>query len=263
MSSMNVENAVVLAAGMGRRLRPMTERLPKPLLPVNGVPILQNCLDCLAQIGVRRAAIAIGHHAEKIVQTFGERRGPMSISYVRIDGFQAKNNVVSLWELRQHLNTDSFVIDGDVFFQPSLLSRLCDAGRPNVIAVDALPNGGHGAVVELDANSRVKRLFVLEDGDYREPDEQAPLWKTASVQLFGTEFLQRHLLPEIEATIRAGRLSEFYELAVGRLIERDATEISAVRCPHDEWIEVDDPIDYATAQIAFATSAATEQGQRR
>src|SRR5690606_27147683 len=73
---MKIENAMVLAAGLGTRLRPVTDRMPKPLVPVAGKPMIDYGLDALATAGVRRAVVNVHHFADRMIAHLKDRREP-------------------------------------------------------------------------------------------------------------------------------------------------------------------------------------------
>src|SRR4029453_14376450 len=111
------QRAVILAAGLGSRLRPFTDDRPKPLVPVHGMPILHNALLNLAAVGVKEVTIVVGYRRQIIERYGGEFFAGMHIFYVTSDAFESTGSAYSLWLAREALlSGDSWLLEGDVFF---------------------------------------------------------------------------------------------------------------------------------------------------
>ncbi|WP_433663269.1 NTP transferase domain-containing protein [Nocardia sp. CA-128927] len=142
-----VRLAVVLAAGLGTRFGIAT--VPKPLVAVAGVPILHRTLAALVEVGVRRVVIVVGHRAAEIVAAVGEVFDGIAITYVHSDRYQETNNAYSLWLAREHLGDDLFLVEGDVAFDPKVLSRLMSRPESAVLAVAPPSLSGCGETLGL------------------------------------------------------------------------------------------------------------------
>ncbi len=112
--------AIILVAGVARRLAPLTDATHKALLPVGGRPILARMLDALAWAGVRRAALVVGHCADQVRALAGERVGRMAIDYV-VNPEYTRGSVLSLYAARQYLREPALVMDADVLFPREFL----------------------------------------------------------------------------------------------------------------------------------------------
>lgn len=108
------DQVIILAAGLGSRLMPMTAGVPKPLVPVAGVPIIQRSLAALARCGVKRAIIVLGYRAEQIRETLTEWCPLEEVHFIHSDCYRYKNNSTSLWAAREFLCCNTLIMDGDV-----------------------------------------------------------------------------------------------------------------------------------------------------
>ena len=106
--------AVILAAGMGTRLRPLTMSFPKCLVPVNSKPILEHQLEALLTAGVRDVILVVGYLSELVSGNYGIRYGDMNIHYVQNHMYDRTNNIYSLWLARQHLDNQVLLLEGDL-----------------------------------------------------------------------------------------------------------------------------------------------------
>jgi len=165
-----IRKAVILAAGVGDRLRPLTDRLPKCLVPVNGVPILINTLTHLADSGIRETVIVVGHLKETILERIGDRFRGMKIIYVESERYATTNNIYSLWLAREYLDGDILLLEADVYFERELLDGLLRAGGENHAVVAHHKSWMSGTVVRLDDEDNIE---VMVGSRYQESDFEA------------------------------------------------------------------------------------------
>ena len=128
-------NAVVLAAGVARRLAPATDRTHKCLLPVGGSPILARLLAALEAVGIREAILVVGHYADQLRQLAGDRFGRLGVRYVDNPEY-TKGSVLSLYAARAHLREPVLVMDADVVFPREFLRRLIGTPSPSAVLLD-------------------------------------------------------------------------------------------------------------------------------
>lgn len=165
--------AMVLAAGLGKRMRPITERIPKPLVRVAGKTLLDRALDALADAGVERAVVNVHHFAEQIVDHVSHRQVPAVLISDEADALldSAGGIVKALPVLGNRpfyvLNADTFWIDGG---EPNLrrLALEWDGSRMDILLMLADPAHatGHTGSTDflLDADGRISRSAGAPDG---------------------------------------------------------------------------------------------------
>ncbi len=127
--------AVILAAGVGGRLAPLTRDLPKCLLPVGGRSLLERMLGALADAGVDEAVLVVGHRKERIRAAVGSRFGRLPVRYVENPDYRQRS-LLSLWCARDLLDGDVLIMDADVLFDPELLTRLVTSPLPSALLLD-------------------------------------------------------------------------------------------------------------------------------
>jgi choline kinase len=128
--------AIVLAAGVARRLAPITDHTHKCLLPIGGRHLLDRMLDALAAHGVEETVLVVGHCQDQVRAAAGSRRGGMRIRYVENPDYQ-KGSILSLWRARETLLQDStLVMDADVLFPPDFLGRLIASPAASALLLD-------------------------------------------------------------------------------------------------------------------------------
>ena len=116
--------AIILAAGRGSRLLPLTETLPKCLLPVAGTTVLSLQLDTLERVGVDEAIIITGFMAGSVEAEVSDRSGPMRVQTLFNPFYQVADNLASCWMARDHMTSDFLLINGDTLFEETLAAQV-------------------------------------------------------------------------------------------------------------------------------------------
>ena len=128
-------NAIILAAGVARRLAPLTDKTHKALLPVGGRPLLARMLAALAESNIRETVIVVGHCADQVRALAGSRLGRMAIRYVDNPDY-TKGSVLSLYAARAAMAEPTLIMDADVLFPRELLRRLLATPAPSALLLD-------------------------------------------------------------------------------------------------------------------------------
>ena len=118
---MTTSYAVILAAGVGNRLKPLTNTVPKCLVEVNGKTIMGNALQALSANGVEHVYVVVGHLSSLVRETIGPRSNDMTIEFIENDIFKSTNSMYSLYLGLKDMQQATWVIEGDVFFEAQIL----------------------------------------------------------------------------------------------------------------------------------------------
>jgi histidinol-phosphate/aromatic aminotransferase/cobyric acid decarboxylase-like protein/choline kinase len=236
---------------VGDRLRPLTDRLPKCLVPVNGVPILVNTLTHLADSGIRETVIVVGYLKEKILERIGDRFRGMKITYVESERYATTNNIYSLWLVREYLDEDILLLEADIYFERELLDSLLCARGENHAAVAHHQPWMSGTVVRLDEHDNIEAMV---ESRRQGPDfDYSNTFKTVNIYRLGDRFLREHFLPCLDATIASGKVHDYYETLLNELCSENGLTLAAVRCDAISWIEIDNQDDLTAANYMFAS----------
>lgn len=238
--------AVILAAGLGTRLKPLTDKAPKCLTEVNGKPILVNMLENLEKAGIKNTDIVVGYLADAIKDKIGNKFGEMNINYVENQIYDKTNSSYSLWLAVKNLNEDILILEGDVFFEEAILSDLMRNKNDSTVVEKYNPELD-GSFVELKVNrvsdwihkSRRKENFTKEDK-----------FKTVNIHKFSKSFLNTYLLPTLSNHTEEKGGTEPIEYIMEDMVKNNA-QIEAVQVEEKKWVEIDDTNDLKLAETTF------------
>jgi histidinol-phosphate/aromatic aminotransferase/cobyric acid decarboxylase-like protein/GTP:adenosylcobinamide-phosphate guanylyltransferase len=249
LSSARVRRAVVLAAGLGTRMRPLTSDIPKCLVEVNGIPVLFRSLRVLALAGVTEAVIVVGHEAAQVRRRIGNTFAGIDIVYVDAPLFDTTNNIRSLWDARGYCDEDVLLLEGDVVFDLEVVMRLRDQ-RGSSMAVAPDHANFSGTVVRHDDNDVVTGFTLGADRDRTLDDDVAQ--KTVNIYLLRAEVLRTKILPELCRQVERGNVQAFYESVFRDLVaDGSFPDLVAVDISTSRWYELDNTRDLDLAEFIF------------
>ncbi|MBI4118621.1 MAG: DUF4147 domain-containing protein [Parcubacteria group bacterium] len=235
--------AVICAAGEGKRMRPLTLKYPKALLPVGEKTIIEYMLDNLSACGITEVVIVVGHCREAVQEKVGVRYKNCSITYVLNSEYESTNNIYSLWLARDHITDGMIFFNGDIIFHPGILEGILSNDFENSFVADPSPK------LEDDAMK-----VVLENGSMRKIGKH--LKSDASAWAIGIYKLSQEAsgvyFKEAEKLFEAGNRNISFVVPLQAMVGRFALRKHKV-LPHYAWAEVDTPDDYEKAKACIGT----------
>ena len=177
---------LILAAGMGTRLDPLTRTRPKCMVHVAGRPIMEYQLDSLRKAGVKDCAIVVGYMADSVRGHFGSSYRGVSLSYVENTIYAETNNLYSLWLAKAKLNDDLLLLEGDLVFDDQIIRKLVQTDEQNVAIVDRFRSHMDGTVIL--ASRGVADSMVLK-ADQGPEFDYGPALKTVNIYRLSRESL--------------------------------------------------------------------------
>lgn len=241
--------AILLCAGIGHRMYPLTASTPKCLVEVDGVPILVRSLLALGEAGVTEAVIVVGHEAEQVRRRIGTHFAGIDIRYVDAPRFDSTNNIRSLWDARRYCDQDVLLVEGDVVFDAEVVTRLCEqSGSSLAVAVNTAEFSG--TVVSQDADGQVT-AFIL-GADVAGTGVGADARKTVNIYLLRADALRTAILPELCRQVELGNVHTYYETVFRDLVaDGSLPALTAVDVTGSRWYELDDHRDLEIAEFMF------------
>lgn len=234
--------AVILAAGIASRLRPLTNNTPKCLLYVGAKNILELTIENLLVNNLREIIIITGY-LENQIRDFMKIRFPqLNISYIHNDLFATTNNIYSLWLAREAVpGDDMLMMDSDIVFEKDIISKLIYSGYENCLALKR--HEMHEEEIKLKVDSKNR---VLEISKEVNPAEAAG--ESVGIEIFGKNTLPI-LFSILDRKVSAEKnVNQFYEAAFQELV-RDGHDLYAVDCSEYFCIEIDTEPDLKDAEL--------------
>ncbi len=247
--------ALILAAGMGRRLGGLTHDKTKAMVEVNGKSLIARMLEAIAGAGIRKTIIVTGHGAAGLRAFVDKNRGDLDIIFVDNPLYETTNNIYSLWLARSHLEADdTLLLESDIIFEPEVLREVVQSPARNLAVVAKFEPWMDGTVTILDPDENIvdivpKGLFKWADADN--------YYKTVNIYKFSSDFAKRFYLPFLNAYITSFGRSKYYEQVLTVITYLNKSELKAHPLRGRKWYEIDDANDLAVAETLFA-----DRGQR-
>ncbi len=240
------KKAIILLAGMGTRLKPVTDDIPKCLVKINGKSILENTLSRLNEFGINEVTLVVGYLANKIQEKIGDSFKRIKIKYIKSNIYDKTNNSYSLWIGIKNLDEDLLILEGDIFFESKLLKSFIDDKHKNKTLVEKWNSKLDGSFVEVD-NGIVKAWIHKKDRPEEFKIENK--YKTVNIHSFSKEFINTWLKPELKTHIEETGGTEPIETIFKNIVTKGCT-ISAPETK-GKWFEIDDVNDLKMAEEIF------------
>ncbi|MDE7381490.1 MAG: aminotransferase class I/II-fold pyridoxal phosphate-dependent enzyme [Muribaculaceae bacterium] len=242
--------AIILAAGMGRRLGELTADNTKCMVKVNGVMLIDRLLQQLSSLNLTRIIIVIGYKGDALREYVASRYSHLNLVFVRNDVFDKTNNIYSLWLARDYISTEeTLLLESDLIFEDSVLKAAVEAPYKDCALVSKYESWMDGTMVKIDDYHNIVNFIPKKAFDYDETDHY---YKTVNIYKFSKEFLIGQYLPFLEAYIKVLGENEYYEQVLRVLTMIDSTGIKALPISGKHWYEIDDIQDLRIAEAIFA-----------
>lgn len=243
--------AIILAAGMGRRLGRHTKDNTKCMVEVNGRRLIDRMLTQLSGLGLRRVVIVVGYKGDNLKRHIGSRyEGRLNIEYVENPVYDRTNNIYSLFLAKDKLKEDdTLLLESDLIFSDRMLPMIAGDPRPNIALVSKYETWMDGTMVKIDNDCNIvnfvpKKAFCFDDAD--------EYYKTVNIYKFSREFATDKYVPFLEAYCHALGNNEYYEQVLRVITLLNTSDLKALPVEGEKWYEIDDAQDLDIAEALFA-----------
>lgn len=243
--------AIILAAGMGKRLKDLTKDNTKCMIKVNDITLIERMLSQLDRLNLSKIVIVIGYEGQKLVDFINQLDIKTKIVYVNNPIYYRTNNIYSLYLAKEYLlKEDTLLLESDLIFEDEVLDKILNDPYPNLALVAKFESWMDGTVVTLDNSDNITRFIPTKHFSFEEiPD----YYKTVNIYKFSKEFSSSHYVPFLEAYCKALGHNEYYEQVLRVITLLDKPEIKAIRLHDELWYEIDDIQDLDIAESIFAS----------
>jgi histidinol-phosphate/aromatic aminotransferase/cobyric acid decarboxylase-like protein len=244
--------AIILAAGMGKRLGEYTHYNTKCMLEVNGIKLIDRALESLHTLSVSRVVLVVGYQGQNVKDYVGDNYKGTPIVYVDNPVYDKTNNIYSLFLAKDFmLEDDTILLESDLIYDPAIVRKLLDDDFPNIALVDKYESWMDGTVVTIDNESHITR-FV--DKNHFEFNEIKNYYKTVNIYKFSKDFSAKYYVPFLAAYSTALGNNEYYEQVLRVILHLHDAPIKALPLSGETWYEIDDIQDLDIASGMFAPS---------
>ena len=250
--------AVILAAGMGKRLKNLTRDNTKCMVEVNGVTLIDRMLHQLERHHLSRIVIVVGYKGQKLIDYISTLDIQTPIVYVNNPVYDKTNNIYSLFLAKDYLcREDTILLESDLIFDDEVLTALIDDSRDTLALVDKYESWMDGTCLKLTADDKIKSFVPGKNFNF---DDRHEYYKTVNIYKFSQHFSETRYAPFLDAYSKALGNNEYYEQVLRVIMMLDEPEIRAKRLEKlrndtDKyfWYEIDDVQDLDIASSMFAS----------
>ena len=241
--------AIILAAGMGKRLKELTQNNTKCMVKVNGQTLIERMLSQIDARHLSRIVIVVGYEGQKLMDYIATLPVKTPIVYVKNPIYDKTNNIYSLFLAKDYLcEEDTLLFESDLIFEDSVISALLEDPRDTLALVDRYESWMDGTCIKIGENDSIEsfvpgKKFRFEDNrDY---------FKTVNIYKFSRNFSVSHYVPFLDAYQKALGMNEYYEQVLRVITMLDEPVIRAKRLNGQRWYEIDDIQDLNIAESLF------------
>ncbi len=237
-----ISTALLLAAGTGSRLFPLTKSSPKCLTLVNEKSILERLINNLKKQGFKRLVIVTGYKNECIMDFLGSKSGDLNIEYIHSPLYRSTNNIYSLWMARNVINEPFVLFESDLVISTSLLDEMV---YPDKMAVAKMQPWLNGTTVSINKQNQVTKFHEGTTEAYTNIR-----YKTVNIYSFSLSSWQA-IVKKLSQHIAAGKVNSYYETVFSEMTDDKTLSFESVSFDHKPWYEIDTIKDLAEAVKLF------------
>lgn len=242
--------AIILAAGMGKRLKELTQDNTKCMVKVNGVTIIDRMLHQIESKDLERIVIVVGYEGQKLIDYIATLGIKTPIIYIENPIYDKTNNIYSLALAKDWLcKEDTLLFESDIIFEDAVLDELLNDPRDTLALVDKYESWMDGTCLKIDDKDRIIEFVPGKHLDFRDRDQY---FKTVNIYKFSKKFSSKYYVPFLEAYQKALGENEYYEQVLRVITMLDQPVIRAKRLTGQKWYEIDDVQDLDIAESIFA-----------
>ncbi|MBS1519043.1 MAG: phosphocholine cytidylyltransferase family protein [Bacteroidetes bacterium] len=236
--------AVILAAGASKRLRPLTDNTPKCLLDVRGKNLLHRTIENVSAYGINEFIFVTGYRENMIRDYMNENFPDLEMTFITNSGYDTNNNSYSLWMTRDLIKDDIILLDSDILFDKKIIGKLISSGHENCLAVNFTD----------DLDEEQIKVILGENDKVLEIGKEIPVEKSAGesigIEKFSSYFMKELFIILDRKISKENIVNEFYEASFQEVInnKNSGNSIFAVDVSEFSCMEIDTVGDYEKAQ---------------
>ena len=241
--------AIILAAGMGKRLKELTQNNTKCMVKVNGVTLIDRMLHQIEKQNLSRIIIVVGYEGQKLIDYIGTLDIKTPVVFIDNPIYDKTNNIYSLALAKEWLlKEDTLLFESDLIFEDSVLDALVSDPRETLALVDKYESWMDGTCVKLGEDDTIEAFVPGKKFKFKDIKDY---YKTVNLYKFSKQFSETHYVPFLNAYQAALGENEYYEQVLRVITMLDEPVIKAKRLEGQRWYEIDDIQDLDIAESIF------------
>lgn len=242
--------AIILAAGMGKRLKELTSNATKCMVEVNGEMMIHKTLMHLEKLNLNKIVLVVGYEGQQLMDYVNSLGLKTPVEYVVNDVYDKTNNIYSLYLAKEYLlQDDTLLLESDLVYEEAVIRKLVDTPYPSLVLVDKFESWMDGTCITVDEDDNITSFVSKREFDFTKTDEY---YKTVNLYKFSKNFSEKYYVPFLEAYCNAMGLNEYYEQVLKVITFLGDLEIKAVKLNGEKWYEIDDVQDLDIAESLLA-----------
>ena len=241
--------AIILAAGMGKRLGELTKNNTKCMVEVDGVRLIERALRILDRKNLNRIILVVGYQHENLMAFVNSLGIQTQIGFIINEVYDKSNNIFSLSLAKeQMIEDDTLLLESDLIFEERLIDMLLEDKSDSLALVDKFESWMDGTCIVVDQDDNITDFIPGKLLQYREKEQY---YKTVNIYKFGADFSKNVYVPFLETYAKVMGNNEYYEAVIKLILLLDKNTMKAKRLQGELWYEIDDIQDLDIAQTLF------------
>lgn len=243
--------ALMLAAGMGKRLAKYTKDNTKCMVEVANEKLIDHAIRAIKKAGIKRFVIVIGYKGENLKNYILEKyHDELEFVFINNEVYNTTNNIYSFYLAKDELaKDDTILLESDIIFDDNLIKEICSQKEKNIVAVAKYESWMDGTCVTLNDDLTIKK-FVEKQA--MKVDQLDSYYKTVNVYKFDRDFVMGTYIPFLEAYMKIQGLNSYYETSLRYICQLPGMEFKAFLMEDRSWYEIDDAQDLDIANVLFS-----------
>ena len=243
--------ALILAAGLGKRLAKYTKNNTKCMVEVAGKKLIDHAISSIKKASIKRLIIVTGYQADNlrdyVLQNY---QNQLELVFIHNKDYAKTNNIYSFYLAKEELaKDDTILLESDVIFDVDLIKEIKDLKETNIVAVAKYESWMDGTCVTLNSDNTVSKFIEKQ---YMNPSKLDLYYKTVNVYKFSREFVSKTYIPFLEAFMKIKGLNAYYETSLKYICQMPGISFKAFLMEERPWYEIDDSQDLDIANVLFS-----------
>lgn len=243
--------ALMLAAGLGKRLAKYTKNNTKCMVSVAGRKLIDRAIDAIKEAGIKRFIIVLGYKGDVLKKyILDNHEGELEFVFIDNDVYATTNNIYSFYLAKEELNKDdTILLESDIVFDNDLIKDVVNDPDKNVVVVAKYESWMDGTCVTLDESNHIKKFVEKQNMHI---DRLDSYYKTVNVYKFDKDFAYNVYIPFLEAYMKIQGLNSYYETSLKYICQLPGMSFKAFLMNERPWYEIDDAQDLDIANVLFS-----------